>query len=146
MERVLTEAVRDRRREQAALFQRQAESIRHRVKVNEKAQAEAVKRRDQIDSNQQQLLNTRALFGYSEGAGKSKVGTAMPVEIQDSVLTIDEQEAYLKIAKSTLYKLVQEGKLPGQKVGRHWGFHRNSIDNWLQSSAETPVSLKHRPK
>jgi RNA-splicing ligase RtcB len=48
-DRELTEAERDLRREQAALFQRQAESIRHRVKAGEKAQAEAVKRRDKIE-------------------------------------------------------------------------------------------------
>ena len=49
----------------------------------------------------------------------------------DSVLTIDELSAYLKIAKSTLYKLAQEGKLPAQKVGRHWRFHKEGIDRWL---------------
>lgn len=49
----------------------------------------------------------------------------------DSVMTIDELSAYLKVAKSTLYKLAQEGKLPGQKVGRHWRFHKGVIDRWL---------------
>jgi len=47
------------------------------------------------------------------------------------VMTIDELSAYLKIAKSTLYKLAQEGSIPGQKVGRHWRFHRSVIDQWL---------------
>ncbi len=47
------------------------------------------------------------------------------------VLTIDELAEYLKISKSTLYKLAQDGKLPGQKVGRHWRFHRETIDRWL---------------
>jgi excisionase family DNA binding protein len=49
----------------------------------------------------------------------------------DSVLTIDELSAYLKIAKSTLYKLAQENRLPGQKVGRHWRFRKETIDRWL---------------
>ena len=49
----------------------------------------------------------------------------------DSVLTITELSAYLKISKSTLYKLAQEGKLPGQKIGRHWRFHKVVIDRWL---------------
>ena len=49
----------------------------------------------------------------------------------DSVMTIDELSEYLKVAKSTLYKLAQEGKLPGQKVGRHWRFHKAVIDQWL---------------
>lgn len=53
-EKELTEADRDHRREQAALFQKQAESLRQRVKASEKAQAEAVKRRDQIEDRMRQ--------------------------------------------------------------------------------------------
>lgn len=49
------------------------------------------------------------------------------------VMTIDELSAYLKVAKSTLYKLAQEGKVPGQKVGKHWRFSRPAIDVWLQA-------------
>lgn len=49
----------------------------------------------------------------------------------DSVMTIDDLAQYLKISKSTLYKLCQDGKVPGQKVGRHWRFHKSVIDRWL---------------
>ncbi|KUK57267.1 MAG: helix-turn-helix domain-containing protein [Thermodesulfobacteriota bacterium] len=52
------------------------------------------------------------------------------------VLTIEELAAYLKIPKSTLYKLVREGKVPCQKVGRHWRFHKESIDHWLNEKPE----------
>lgn len=55
----------------------------------------------------------------------------------DSVMTIVELAKYLKISRSTLYKLAQEGKLPGQKVGRHWRFHRDAVDAWLKTT--TPV-------
>ena len=55
----------------------------------------------------------------------------------DEVLTIDELAAYLKIAKSTLYKLAQEGKIPGQKVGKHWRFRRVAIDGWLDDQPAT---------
>lgn len=50
------------------------------------------------------------------------------------VLTIDELAAYLKIPKSTLYKLVREGKIPSQKIGRHWRFRKAAIDHWLDDS------------
>lgn len=53
-------------------------------------------------------------------------------EENESVLTIDELAEYLKISKSTLYKLVQEGEVPGQKVGRHWRFSRRVIDRWIE--------------
>ena len=49
----------------------------------------------------------------------------------DEVLTIKELSAYLKIPKSTLYKLVREGKVPGQKIGRHLRFSKAVIDRWL---------------
>lgn len=59
--------------------------------------------------------------------------------ISREILTIDELAAYLKISKSTLYKLVREGKIPSQKVGRHWRFRKEAIDRWLdETPAEEP--------
>ena len=55
-------------------------------------------------------------------------------EILGYVLTIVELSEYLKVPKSTLYKLVREGKVPCQKVGRHWRFRKDAIDRWLESS------------
>lgn len=49
------------------------------------------------------------------------------------VLTLNEVAEYLRIPRSTAYKLAQEGKIPGQKVGRHWRFWRSSINEWLSS-------------
>ena len=57
-------------------------------------------------------------------------------EKHEPVLTIDELAEYLKISKSTLYKLVQEGKVPGQKIGRHWRFSRRAIDRWIEREDE----------
>ena len=51
----------------------------------------------------------------------------------DTVMTIEELSKYLKISRSTLYKLGQEGNLPAQKVGRHWRFHREAVDTWLKN-------------
>lgn len=53
----------------------------------------------------------------------------------DAVMTIIELSKYLKISRSTLYKLAQEGKVPGQKVGRHWRFHKAAVDRWLGDGA-----------
>ncbi|MEA5031354.1 MAG: helix-turn-helix domain-containing protein [Sphaerochaeta sp.] len=43
-------------------------------------------------------------------------------------MTIDELVQYLKIPKSTLYKLVREGRIPSQKIGRHLRFRKKTID------------------
>jgi len=47
------------------------------------------------------------------------------------VMTIDDLASYLQLSKSSLYKLAQDGRVPGQKVGRHWRFHKTAIDAWL---------------
>jgi excisionase family DNA binding protein len=52
---------------------------------------------------------------------------------QPEVMTIDDLALYLQLSKSSLYKLVQGGRIPGQKVGRHWRFHKAAIDGWLVS-------------
>jgi len=54
----------------------------------------------------------------------------------DDIWTIDTLAEYLKISKSTLYKLVQNGRLPGQKVGKRWRFHKGAIDDWLRQHPE----------
>ncbi len=60
------------------------------------------------------------------------------------VLTVDEAAAYLRIPKSSLYKLAQEGKIPAQKVGRHWRFHRDAIDEWLVGNSIQDIQGSHR--
>ncbi|MGD0886614.1 MAG: helix-turn-helix domain-containing protein [Thermodesulfovibrionales bacterium] len=47
------------------------------------------------------------------------------------VLTVEELSSYLKIPKSTLYKLLREGIIPSKKIGRHWRFRKTVIDHWL---------------
>jgi len=52
-------------------------------------------------------------------------------ETNDAVLTIDQLAEYLKLSKSSLYHLARRGEIPGQKIGRHWRFHKTAIDKWL---------------
>ena len=47
------------------------------------------------------------------------------------VMTIEEASKYLRVPLSSLYKLAQDGKIPCQKVGRHWRFRKETIDRWL---------------
>lgn len=50
------------------------------------------------------------------------------------IMTIGETAKYLRISLSSLYKYAQEGKIPGQKVGRHWRFRREAIERWLEEN------------
>lgn len=47
------------------------------------------------------------------------------------VMTVDDLAAYLRIPRSSVYKLAQRGQVPCQKVGRHWRFSRRAVERWL---------------
>ena len=47
-------------------------------------------------------------------------------------MTIQEASDFLRIPLSSLYKLAQQGKIPCQKVGRHWRFHRQALEKWFE--------------
>jgi len=56
----------------------------------------------------------------------------MPESRHGVIFTVVEISDYLKIPRSTIYKLVREGKIPAQKIGRHWRFRKEAIDHWLE--------------
>ncbi len=48
------------------------------------------------------------------------------------VLNISEVSNWLRIPKTSLYKLCGEGKIPCAKIGRHWRFDRQTIESWFK--------------
>lgn len=64
------------------------------------------------------------------GMPRARIPDSLP-PAPPAVMTIDELAEYLQVSKSSLYKLVQNGQIPGHKVGKHWRFRRLTIDRWL---------------
>lgn len=52
--------------------------------------------------------------------------------MESEFLTIDEVAEYLRLPLSTTYKFAQDRILPGFKVGKHWRFRRESIQEWVK--------------
>ncbi|MGV8041067.1 MAG: helix-turn-helix domain-containing protein [Thermoanaerobaculaceae bacterium] len=48
-------------------------------------------------------------------------------------LTMKEAAEYLKMGRSTIYKLLREGNLPAHKVGREWRFDAAELDEWVKA-------------
>jgi excisionase family DNA binding protein len=57
----------------------------------------------------------------------------------DEILNIKEVSDYLKIPVSTIYKLVQDGKVPAVKVGKHWRFMKKDIDRLFELRLPTKL-------
>lgn len=51
-------------------------------------------------------------------------------------LDLDQLAAYLRVPKSTLYKLLQRGELPGHKIGKLWRFDRDEVDEYIKSGGK----------
>jgi len=56
----------------------------------------------------------------------------------NEVLTLWEVADFLKIHRSTVYRLVKRGELPAFRVGTDWRFNRVSIEEWLRSRMQVP--------
>ncbi len=56
--------------------------------------------------------------------------------ISHEVMSVRELADFLRISVHTAYRLAEQGKLPGRKVGKHWRFHRDVIIEWLATHRE----------
>ena len=54
------------------------------------------------------------------------------MDFDHDIMTIEELADYLRMQKVTIYKHVQEGKIPAFKVGGAWRFKRSTIDKWIE--------------
>ena len=55
------------------------------------------------------------------------------------VLNADEVSSWLRIPKSTLYKLCSEGQIPCAKIGKHWRFDRAMVKSWFEKRVRETI-------
>jgi excisionase family DNA binding protein len=61
--------------------------------------------------------------------------------------TICEPCEYLRVHRSTIYRLLKKGQLPGFKIGSDWRFNREAINSWrLQQYLATEKSSGNKSR
>jgi excisionase family DNA binding protein len=45
-------------------------------------------------------------------------------------LTVSELSDYLHVTKTTIYRMLREGKLPGFRIGSDWRLNVDAIEQW----------------
>jgi len=65
---------------------------------------------------------------------------------QGKWLTIDELAEYLKMGRTKLYRMAQDGEIPASKVGTQWRFNREEIDEWMKSKQPTMSKMSGEDK
>ena len=64
---------------------------------------------------------------------------------EQEILTLHEVAAYLRVHRSTIYRMIQNGQLPGAfRVGTDWRITRYALDKCIQDQLQ--VSGKPRLK
>jgi excisionase family DNA binding protein len=67
---------------------------------------------------------------------------------QKEVMTLREASQYLGISPDTLYKYLNEDKIPAFKLGNRWRFKKDLLDRWIEKKSErmTERVLDVKPK
>ncbi len=60
---------------------------------------------------------------------------------QTRVITIGELAEYLRVHRSTIYRLLKKGQLPGFKIGSDWRFNIEAIDQWRMQQSPAPNEI-----
>ncbi|ULA59021.1 MAG: HTH17 domain-containing protein [Nitrospira sp.] len=55
---------------------------------------------------------------------------------EGEILTVSDVAQFLRVPKSTVYKLARLGELPASKIGKHWRFLRRDIHDWMHSRTQ----------
>ena len=50
---------------------------------------------------------------------------------EHEILTVNQVAEYLQLSEMTTYKLVQGGRIPAFKIGRHWRIKRTDLNNLI---------------
>lgn len=61
-------------------------------------------------------------------------------------MTVKDVAGFLSVDEKTIYRLVQQGKLPGFKVAGAWRFQFDDIQRWIneQKSVMAPTMSVHQ--
>jgi len=69
----------------------------------------------------------------------TRSGTVKETEMQETrptIMTLDEVAKFLRLHKSTVYRMAREGRLPGNKVAGQWRFKKERLVEWFEKQQE----------
>ena len=77
--------------------------------------------------------------GAAKPEANAAIVSAQPASVSsDATVTIAELAEYLRVHRTTIYRLLRAGRIPGVRSGTLWRVDRGAIDEWER---ERTVSL-----
>jgi len=59
-------------------------------------------------------------------------------------MTLEEVSKYLRINKSTVYRMARDGTLPAWKLGNVWRFKKEALERWIADTQKAQQQQKVR--
>ena len=59
-------------------------------------------------------------------------------------LSVEEIAQYLGVKRDTIYKWLENKRMPAHKVGRLWKFQKREIDLWVKSGAANQTKIDEK--
>jgi excisionase family DNA binding protein len=75
-------------------------------------------------AQQNEQEHSGAIFAYFGNMEATRA------QIIPKVLTVGEVADYLRVHRSTIYRLLKSNQLPAFRVGSDWRFNTEAIDQW----------------
>ena len=60
--------------------------------------------------------------------------------MEDRWLSVSEISEYLGVVRESVYRWLAKGSMPGHKLGRHWKFRKEEVDEWVRSGGANEQS------
>jgi excisionase family DNA binding protein len=61
--------------------------------------------------------------------------------VREPWVSVQDVAQHLGVAKDTVYRWIESGRLPAHKVGRLWKFKLGLVDEWVEAgNADAPGS------
>ena len=77
-----------------------------------------------------ELVQERIVDERNRGAG-AEIPASRPM------MTLQETADYLRVTRSTIHRLLRRNQIQAFRIGRHWRFNVEEIDNWCSSRVLT---------
>lgn len=68
--------------------------------------------------------------GTTERQGRYMPAKADLAHAESPIMTVTEIAFYLRVNRTTVYRMLKRGEIPAFRVGSDWRFNRQAIDHW----------------
>lgn len=66
--------------------------------------------------------------------------------MEDRWLSVSEIAEHLGVVRESIYRWLAQRDMPGHKLGRHWKFQKEEVDNWVRCGGAHDAAAESLPQ